>query len=144
MSPPVMRSRRGGWGWALLLGLFGLTLTQALRCVQALILWNWLIEIGIWPGPAYLALTGVVFTLLGATAILGVWQQRVWGLYLSGITLVSWSLWNWVDRLFVAVSPTIRDNWPFALGLNGVLLVIGFLVLHHEITSGAYEKRASS
>ncbi|KPL83970.1 hypothetical protein SE15_01850 [Thermanaerothrix daxensis] len=144
MSSSIVRSRRGRWGWVLLLGLFWLTLTQVLRFLQAIILWDWLARIGVWPGPAYLALTGLVFALLGGVAVLGVWRRRVWGLYLSGITLVGWSAWNWADRLWVAVSPTALENWPFSLGLNGLLLVAFFFILHHESASGAYEKHTSS
>lgn len=126
------RARRSWRNWALLVGMAWFTLTQAMRLVQAVALWPWLMGIQLWPGPTYLAVTGFIWALAGAVGIVGLWRRRGWGLRLCETTLVAWSAWNWVDRLWVSSSPTGLWNWPFALAVNLIMLISVFLLTHAE------------
>jgi hypothetical protein len=55
-----------------LAGLLGLSIYGWLRFQQSLSLWKILIQIGIWPGPLYLAISGAVWGMLGLIAVLGI------------------------------------------------------------------------
>ena len=125
-------ARRSRWFWLLLLILSWFTLTQGLRFIRALVLWNWLESLGLWPGPGYLAFTGLMFALGGGASTYGLIRRHPWGLRLGEITLVAWSLWNWSDRLWIARSPDALWNWPFALIVNLILLGLLFLATSAE------------
>lgn len=140
VNVPQRRAGRSWRRWVLLGGMAWFALSQAMRLVQAVTLWPWLIEVQVRPGPAYLAVTGLIWALAGGVGVVGVWQRQRWGLRLCEVTLVAWSAWNWLDRLWVSSSPTALWNWPFALGFNLVLLLVLFLITHAERTIGGRGK----
>lgn len=138
VNVPRQHVQRGWRRWVLLGGMAWFTLSQALRLVQAVTLWSWLMEVQVWPGPAYHAVTGLIWALAGGIGLVGLWRHQRWGLRLCEVTLVTWSAWNWLDRLWVSPSPTALSNWPFALGINLVLLLVLFLITNAERTIGGH------
>ena len=81
--------------------------------------------------PLYLLLTGLIGTIVGARAGYGLWWMLPWGAdFIRGLSLV-YSLYAWLERLFLydrpalapAFQPLLPGNWMFLVGLNLLLLV---------------------
>ena len=72
--------------------------------------------------PAYLVLTGLVFSLSGLPTIYGLWTGKPWAVSAAQRYAVALAAFYWLDTLFFVVSDSVRGNWPFALGMTIVLL----------------------
>jgi len=129
---PRARPKRSFWLIVLAVGLLIFSIAGWLRLQQSLADWHYLLDLGLQPGPLYLALTGAMTGAGGMIAALGVWLRLRCGFVLTRIFMVVWQAWNWIDRLWVARSDTARVGWPFALAATVVVLLFGFLVLNDE------------
>jgi hypothetical protein len=96
-----------------------------LRLIQTLHDWSILVQLGAVPGPFYVAVSGAVWGLAGLPAAWGVWRRTSWssltGLGVGLFLAVSF----WADRLAFS-SQSGFQNWPFALGVTLLWLVILF------------------
>ncbi len=124
--------RRSFWLKLLAAGLLLISLTGWLRMQQALVDWQALVQIGLKPGPVYLAVSGALIGLGGLACLIGVWLRSKWGFgFTRGFVLV-WQAWSWADRLWLARSDTALSNWPFALGATVLILGYVFAALAEE------------
>ncbi len=141
MNNPVVpkKPKRSFWARVFIAGLLLLSLSGWLRFEQALVNWAYYREIGIQPGPFYLAVTGVLGGVAGLAAGVSLWLRRRWAVWLAGGVILTWQVWSWVDRLWVASSPGVLANWPFALGASLLIGVYTYLVLREEWS--AYESK---
>ena len=92
------------YNWEVLAGLFSSTSSQP-----------WL--------PVYLAISGLVWGSLGLPLTLGLWKGKSRTPYLYLAALVAYSLYYWLDRMFLAGYPQRNYNWPFALTVNLLILL---------------------
>ena len=136
-STGIKKPKRSFWARVFIAGLLLLSLSGWLRFEQALTNWAYYREIGIQPGPFYLAVTGVLGGLAGLAAGVSLWLRQKWAIFLAGGVILLWQLWSWIDRLWVASSPGVLANWPFALGATILIGVYSYLVLREEWS--AYE-----
>lgn len=101
-----------------------LALLGGLRLWQSLELKSWLVEIGVTPGPLYLAMTGAA-QMLAALLALGVlfsrWRRAGWVVRLLAAL---WTLGFWIDRIWVAVSPAARVNDVFVAVFMALWLMV--------------------
>jgi len=73
------------------------------------------------PGPAYIAVTGALWALIGLFLLWSWWNRKP---YMRTALLVAsglYTAWNWADRLFVQTE--VRANWPFDLLITIILLI---------------------
>ena len=73
------------------------------------------------PGPSYIGLTGLIWTLIGLFLLWSFWRGAPWTRWVLLIAAGLYAAWVWADRLLVQVQ--MRANWPFDLFATGVLLV---------------------
>jgi hypothetical protein len=89
----------------------GLNLLRLILTIQ-----SWIFLAGLLPvSPWYLALTGLVWTILGCALIWGLWLRLAWAPNASRLLSGIYMLYYWVDRLFVANRSGLEASWPFTL-----------------------------
>jgi hypothetical protein len=109
------------------------------RFVQALRNWEFLrgfIEYL----PAYLAVSGLMWGIAGLPLAWGLWRGSAWAPRYTELAAILFSVYYWSDRLFLSGSPDRNLNWPFALGMNLVILVLFTWILARR-NSSAYFRR---
>ena len=115
--------------WVLVLILLLGALDGLLRLQAAVYTWKVLTEIGISPGPLYLALTGAAWGLALLAAAVGLFFRQRWAPRFTRIAAVVLALAYWVDRLAFTRAANTQVNWPFAAGATVFLLAFTFSVL---------------
>ena len=128
----------------LVLAFLLLSLMGWLRLEQALQYWDLLKELGIRPGPFYIAFGGVVWGAAGLVNALLLWLRWVYAPLLAYATALFCTLWYWIDRLFLAQNDLANLNWPFALAVNLILLIFVFLVLALPRQKRFFDSRKTS
>jgi hypothetical protein len=97
----------------------GLNLLRLILTIQS---WNFLAGL-LTVSPWYLALTGLVWTILGCALIWGLWLRIAWAPNVARLLSGIYVLYYWVDRLFVADRSGLEASWPFTLVICLVLLL---------------------
>ena len=100
-----------------------------LRLIEVIRRWNFLQSITPSPPILYLAITGLIWGLLGASLIWGLFLGRAWAPRLMQVSALVYAAYYWLDRLLVADPSAMASRWPFALSLTIVLLAFTFWVL---------------
>ena len=123
------QSRRRPFGVTL---LSGLVLTFAainlVRMSQALIRWQFLEDLLPF-APIYLVITGLVWGVLGlitAVTIFWGWKRSP---YLAAGLFFGYSVYYWMDRIFLPGYPGKNGSWPFLLLINCGLGLWGSWIL---------------
>jgi hypothetical protein len=113
------------------LGIFMLitALSNGLRLCEAVFFWKVLENYQ--ASPIYLALSGVIWLMIGSILALGIFKSksRAWAGTIAGISC--YTVWYWVDRLVVEKP---HANGPFALALIFLLLGISATILFSKNT----------
>jgi hypothetical protein len=126
MNLPKPRRPLGVTLFALLVLTFAVL--NLLRLVQAIQKWDLLA--GFLPiTPAYLVLSGLLWTVLGFPLALGLWRGWRLAYLLSPVALLGYSLYLWADRLLLSGYRERQGNWLFVAGLNILILAWSFWVL---------------
>lgn len=112
------------------LGVLTLAGFNLLRFVASLQQWGFLNSL---PNihPLYLAATGFFWAATGFVLVCGLWLGLGWSVRATKAWVLLYSLYFWVDRWLVA-SVGSGYNWPFALVVNGVSLVLVFWILSNR------------
>jgi len=122
-------NRRPAWLVLICIVLILISLWGWLRLEQAIYRWNALIEAGVFPGPFYLAISGGVIGIAALAAGWSVWRRLKFAPPLALSILAGWILWLWVDRIWVARSPTALDNAVFLAAVSIIILGGSTLVM---------------
>jgi hypothetical protein len=93
------------------------TIWNALRAYTAFAWRNVLTEFS--GDPLYIGVSGLIWLGIGIWLLLSLWRQKAYARALLLASVTSYSVWVWIERLFLQVP---RENWPFALVENIVLL----------------------
>ncbi len=102
-----------------------LALLGGLRVWQSLALQDYLVEVGVQPGPLYLTLSGAAQTLVAGLALAAFLSRWRRGGLVMRLLAALWVLGFWIDRLWVASSPAVRVNDAFvAVFLAAWLLIL--------------------
>jgi hypothetical protein len=105
----------------LTLGVLIVAVMNLTRLARGAALWDFLAEI-LPLSPMYFVLTGLVWSLTGVALMWGLWRGASWTPRLTLLAALAYSVYYWIDRLFLASSARMI-NWPFAAGVNLLLLV---------------------
>jgi hypothetical protein len=120
LGPPIFT-------WVLFFGFAYFSIAGWMRLIDAVVDWAWLSYAGVWPGPLYLALTGGLWGIAGALAVIWLWLRRPWvRLACLGAALFL-ALSYWLDQWLVSSLNRGGNNLPFALGIT--LAGLGYTVL---------------
>lgn len=109
--------------WVLLLSCVNL-----IRLTEAIRTWDFLASL---PGvnPLYIALTGLIWALLGFPLAWSLWRGYAQAPKATRILTLLYALYYWLDRLFVAQNVNAASNWLFAAITTIVMILIIFWIL---------------
>jgi len=100
--------------------------TNLIRLWAAIQYWETLVSIGVSPGPLYIALTGLTWSLVGFYLVWMVWTGRP-GSRIAIIVISSlYMVYYWLDRL-VFQSHFPQQNAPFVAGVS--ILVVFYMII---------------
>ncbi len=112
-------------------GVLIFTCLNLVRFVLSLVEWKFLDQL-LQVSPLYLALTGLIWTLVGAITIWKLWKARPDAPRLMQAVALTYALYYWLDHLFLANHPASGNvgivrallplNWPFSAGVTVVCL----------------------
>jgi len=94
-----------------------LTIWNALRAWTAFSWRNVLTEFS--GAPLYIGVSGLIWLGIGIWLLLSLWRQAAYARILLLASAASYAVWVWIERVFLQAP---RENWPFALVINLVLL----------------------
>ena len=114
-----------------------------LRLITVLRQWSFLQNLSPAPPVVYLAITGLVWGVLGAFLVWGLFLGRPWAPRLMQISALLYAVTYWLDRLLIADRSAITSRWPFAFGLTILLLVFTFWVLSRPKVQHFYQNSDS-
>jgi len=100
-----------------------------LRLIGAINYWSLMLELGPAVLPLYQVLSGLIWFLVGTSAMIGLWFRQVWAFWLTIFAVILFTAWYWLDRVFLAGSVDANINWIFAAVLNSVILVVLFSLI---------------
>jgi len=101
-----------------------LMLLGGLRIWQSLALQDYLVEVGVQPGPLYLTLSGAAQLLVAGLALAAYLSNWRHGGLAVRLMAVLWVLGFWIDRIWIAVSPAARVNDAFVAAFLAAWLLI--------------------
>jgi hypothetical protein len=112
----------------LTIGVLILAGVNLIRLVQSLRLWEFLNSLR--PQlPLYLAITGLVWGLVGLLVAWGMWTGQHWAPVITRLAALAYTLYFWFDRLFIRQQVALNANWPFAAVATLVVLIFVFWTL---------------
>jgi hypothetical protein len=117
-----------------------LTAWNAVRVWTAFAWREALAEFAPQPGPLYIGISGAVWVLVGLSVLWALEWRRAWRLRLLVGAASAYTLWYWSDRLILQ---TWRDNWPFTLTVNVLLLLLVFITTTY-LKREAYERKSEN
>ncbi|HEX9018232.1 MAG TPA: hypothetical protein VF806_03550 [Anaerolineaceae bacterium] len=125
----------------LIVGYALFSLAGWVRLVETILDWHWLSFAGLWPGPLYLAVTGVLWGLVGLVGAIWLWRRvNGWRLAGSGVALLL-ALTYWVDQLLVASLDRYGSNALFGALITFLGLLYTLAVLRPWEESGLFKRR---
>ncbi len=111
----------------------GLVLTLAavylVRMDQAIVDWKFLASLLSF-SPAYLVATGLFWGATSLVTALLLWLGWPGARRLVPIYLIAFSVYYWIDRLFLSGYPEQNINWPFSAGIDLIVIALGVWVLN--------------
>lgn len=99
-----------------------------LRLLQAIQKWDLLASL-LPISPAYLVLSGLLWTVVGLPLAWGIFRGWRLAYYLSPVILIGYSLYLWADRLLLSGYAERQENWPIVAALNIFVLAWSLWVL---------------
>jgi hypothetical protein len=114
-----------------------------LRLAAVMRQWPFLESLSPAPPLVYLAISGLVWGVVGAVLVWGLFLGRSWAPRLTQISAPLYAAFYWVDRLFIANPTAISSRWPFAVGLTVLLLSFTFWVLSRPKVQHFYQIQSS-
>jgi len=100
------------------------SLDSWLRFQQAIANWAYLISLGADVLPLYLAVSGAVWSIVSLVAAVGLWFYQRWAVIGTGVGALLFTVWYWLDRLFLTPAADGQANVWFVVGVNAILLVV--------------------
>jgi uncharacterized membrane protein YuzA (DUF378 family) len=111
-----------------------ITALNWLRLIEVTRRWTFLQSLSPALPTLYLAITGLIWGLLGVVLVWGLFLGRSWSPKLMQITGALYAAYYWFDRFVMADPSAISSRWPFALGLTSILLVYTFWIFSRPKT----------
>ncbi|MBN1305547.1 MAG: hypothetical protein JXA13_14000 [Anaerolineales bacterium] len=93
--------------------------------------WKILEEVAPTPGPGYIAASGVFWLLAAVPTAWALWQNNPRARTAVMLVSLGFAGWYWIDRLALQTS---RPDWPFALSITILVLVIIFFIVFNRRT----------
>jgi hypothetical protein len=124
-TPKVKRHPRSILFWISVALFLGFSFLGWLRLQQSIVNWQWLVSIGVTPGPLYLAITGGLWGVAGLAAGIGLWLRWPWARLVAKIAVIFLVISYWADRLAFSRAGDDQANLVFAIIVS--LIGMGFV-----------------
>ena len=96
---------------------------NALRFTTTIKSWDLMRNYSSPPGPFYLALTGLIWMLIGLVLFYGLWRGYWWSRRSLLPVTILYFVYYWFDRLFFHYSGR-HQNWLFTLSFMLIVIII--------------------
>ena len=127
MDNKKKRARRRYWISAFLLTLYALI--DWLRLQQTLLYWYYFLELGLWPHPIYLALSGSAIGISYSLALifhLARFKYTARYIRFLGILLI---VWIWIDRIWIGIRDSFTSLLPITIIITGCTIGLDLLLV---------------
>jgi len=104
------------------------TSLNILRTVAAIQSWSFLESLPMRIPVIFLAISGIIWTLLGITLLIGLFLKSKLGLPIARVLFIGYPIYYWFDRLFIAKVGLNDSRWQFPLVLTFLTLIIGIWI----------------
>lgn len=111
---------------------------NVLRTISAIQSWSFLGSLPLRIPVIYLAISGFFWASFGITLLIGLFLKKKWTLTLSIVLFIGYSLYYWLDRLFIAKIPLNDRQWQFPLILMIFTLIIGIWIVKDPNTKNYF------
>lgn len=127
----------------LALGVLSIAGLNLVRFILTITRWQFLNNL---PGlsPLYLALSGLIWSLVGIPLFWSLWRGLSWAPRLLEAVMLTYAAYYWLDRIFLEdhiVSGTqgslgafLPLNWPFTITITALIMVITVWILSRQRT----------
>lgn len=127
----------------LALGVLCIAFLNLLRFILAIIRWQFLSDL---PGvsPLYLALSGLIWSMVGIPLFWGLWRGLNWAPRLLQAVMLTFAAYYWVDRIFLeehmataahgSLSAFLPLNWPYTITVTAVIMGFTVWILSRSAT----------
>ncbi|MGW8251537.1 MAG: hypothetical protein ACWGO1_12905 [Anaerolineales bacterium] len=126
---PAVRRRRPLSVTLLVCGVLTLAGINFLRFAVSLQQWVFL-NSTLPVNPLYLSASGLIWAVTGLVLAAGLWLRRAWAVRATQLAALAYSLYFWVDRIFIAQGA--GRNWLFVLAANLLFVFIVFWILSNR------------
>jgi hypothetical protein len=108
--------------------VLSITIIYLVRLINSITLWNFLAAL---PGisPLYLALTGLILTLVGALLFFGLWTGNPRAPRATRVLTVAYLGYQWLEWIQSVRVGNEFENWPFAAGMTLFVIIFIFWTL---------------
>lgn len=127
----------------LALGVLSIAGLNLVRFILTITRWHFLNNL---PGlsPLYLALSGLIWSLVGIPLFWSLWRGLGWAPRLLETVMLTYAAYYWLDRIFLEehmVSGTqgtleafLPLNWPFTITITALIMLITVWILSRQRT----------
>jgi hypothetical protein len=134
----------------LALGVLSIAGLNLVRFILAISRWQFLSNL---PGvsPLYLALSGLIWSVVGIVLFWSLWRGLPWAPRLLQAVMLTYAAYYWLDRIFLAehlvtgpqgsLSPFLPLNWPFTITITAILMVVAVWILSRPGTKIYFGER---
>jgi hypothetical protein len=102
-----------------------------IRMLQTLTGWEFLTEL-MQISPVYLAASGLIWGVAGLLLAIWTWLGARRASRLIRLAIPMYSLYYWLDRLFLSGYPERNVNWPFSAGVNLLIFLWSYWILSRK------------
>ena len=108
--------------------VLSITIIYLVRLINSITLWNFLAAL---PGisPLYLALTGLIVTLVGALLFWGLWTGNPRAPRATRVLTMAYLSYQWLEWIQSVRVGNEFENWPFAAGMTLFVIIFIFWTL---------------
>jgi len=108
--------------------VLSITIIYLVRLINSITLWKFLAAL---PGisPLYLALTGLILTLVGALLFFGLWTGNPRAPRATRVLTVAYLSYQWLEWIQSVRVGNEFENWPFAAGMTLFVIIFIFWTL---------------
>jgi hypothetical protein len=122
----------------LTIGVLSLTVINTIRAVSAAQGWSRLGELPLSVPPAYLLVSGLVWSLAGLVLMWGLWRGARWAPWATRGATLAFLLYYWMDRLALTSNTLRQVNQTFALGATLLITALIFWILWRPVVKAYF------
>ena len=120
-------------------GVVGFSICYLMRLALSFVQCNLPLSVPFW----YLPLTGAIWGVVGMTAAYGLFRGDLWAPRLVRWGTVVYTLWYWLDRIFLACNDYRRLTWPLMLVITLLAVLCTYWILSRPAIREYFGERRS-